>query len=182
MIIQCPECSKKYKYGKEKFKGKEKKKVKCPACSSVFTIQNPDYKTDIREAYSDDFSKTSTQNNTKMKKVRESFVEEFLKNKRVSLAFLNGPHSGQIFKMTKATASIGRIETDIIIEDPECSRVHAEINILPEGIFLKDLNSTNGTFVDGIKINSRRLENHEEFTIGSTNIMLIVSDKESSNI
>jgi len=179
MIIKCPECEKKYKYNKEKFKGKESKKVKCPACESVFTIQNPEYKTDIRHAYSNDMSSTTKHNDTEMNQVKQSFVEEFLKNKRVSLAFLNGPHSGQIYKITKSLISIGRIDTDIIIDDPECSRVHAEISILPEGVILKDLNSTNGTYVEGVKITERRLENHEEFTIGSTNTMLIISDKET---
>lgn len=182
MVIRCPQCQKNYKYDKEKFNRKENKKVKCPACSSVFTIQNPDYKTDIRKAYSDDFTTTTNHKNSTVNDIRKSFVEEFLKNKRVSFAFLNGPHSGQIFKMTKEIATIGRIDTDIIIEDPECSRVHAELSILQEGIILKDLGSTNGTFVDGIKITTRRLENHDEFSIGSTNIMLIVSDKDSSEL
>jgi len=180
MIIQCPECKKKYKYSKEKFKGKEKKKVKCPSCSSVFTIQNPDYKTDIRPAFSN--TTTTKKESNEMENVKKAFAEEFLKNKRVSLAFLNGPHSGQIYKITKPEITIGRIETDIVIEDPECSRVHAELKILPEGIILKDLNSTNGTLVEGIKITERRLENHEEFTIGSTNIMLIISNKDNATI
>jgi predicted Zn finger-like uncharacterized protein len=182
MIIKCPECKKKYKYSKEKFQSKEKKKVKCPSCSSVFTIQNPDYKTDIRPIFKDSSSTTTRKDSNEMENVKSEFAKEFLKNKRVSLAFLNGPHSGQICKITKPETTIGRIETDIVIEDPECSRIHAELKILPEGIILKDLNSTNGTYVEGIKITKRRLENHEEFTIGSTNIMLIISNKDNSTI
>ena len=50
--------------------------------------------------------------------------------------------------------TIGREEADISIEDPEISRRHAEVRPAGDGIEVEDLGSTNGTFVNGSKIDS----------------------------
>ena len=43
--------------------------------------------------------------------------------------------------------------TSLRIDDPDCSRVHARLTVAADGVVLHDLGSTNGTWVDG-----RRLE------------------------
>ena len=73
---------------------------------------------------------------------------------------------------------IGRGEADILIQDLEASRTHAEIDVIGDRVVLHDLSSTNGTFVDEQKITSVSLENHNEFRIGSTVFMLIITDVE----
>jgi len=40
------------------------------------------------------------------------------------------------------------------------------------------MGSTNGTFMDGIRINEMKLNDKDEFSIGSVNIMLIIRDRE----
>lgn len=60
--------------------------------------------------------------------------------------------------------------SDISIADKYVSRQHCKL-ILNEGtMLLCDLGSTNGTFVDGVRVDKTRLPNHGAFTIGKTRI------------
>lgn len=52
-----------------------------------------------------------------------------------------------------AKISIGRSETnDVVIDDTMASREHAIIQKIKEDYFIKDLNSTNGTYVNNQKV------------------------------
>jgi S-DNA-T family DNA segregation ATPase FtsK/SpoIIIE len=108
-------------------------------------------------------------------------MEEVLdlpKDKKYSLAVLQGKASGQIFPVTKSRITIGRSDSDILLDDPECSRNHAVIEIHGARMTLSDLGSTNGTFVDGKRIDRTELDKHSEFRIGEHVMMLIVTDRE----
>jgi S-DNA-T family DNA segregation ATPase FtsK/SpoIIIE len=65
-----------------------------------------------------------------------------------------------------------------VLDDPECSRQHASLEILGSRVVVNDLNSTNGTFVGGERVQNAELENHSEFRIGEHVMMLIVTDRE----
>src|SRR5512141_412091 len=41
---------------------------------------------------------------------------------------------------------------DLMLTDPQVSRRHAELSIVPDGIRIKDLGSTNGTWWQGTKV------------------------------
>ncbi|HEX9081839.1 MAG TPA: FHA domain-containing protein, partial [Holophagaceae bacterium] len=72
---------------------------------------------------------------------------------RVSLAFLSGPQASMVQVLEQAITLIGREEGEIITRDPETSRRHAQLEIRPDGtVWLTDLNSTNGTVVNGERI------------------------------
>jgi pSer/pThr/pTyr-binding forkhead associated (FHA) protein len=70
------------------------------------------------------------------------------------LYILEGPDKGQSFELEEETTSIGRShENHIQMKDRFVSRAHLEISKRDSNFFLKDLNSENGTFVDGEPIN-----------------------------
>jgi pSer/pThr/pTyr-binding forkhead associated (FHA) protein len=51
---------------------------------------------------------------------------------------------------------VGReVECAITLNSGHISRYHAKINVSPNGVYLEDLHSTNGTFVNGTKIKGR---------------------------
>jgi len=56
--------------------------------------------------------------------------------------------------------------------------VHAAIEILGEHAIIRDLGSTNGTFVDLDRVEQHVLYNQNEFRIGSHVLMLIVTELE----
>lgn len=96
-------------------------------------------------------------------------------DQRLSLACISGPDSGRIFEIDKPRAVIGRANADIIVSDIQCSRQHAAIEVTDEHVFLVDLDSTNGTYVNDQRVARAELDNRSEFEIGSTTLMLIRS-------
>jgi predicted Zn finger-like uncharacterized protein len=105
-------------------------------------------------------------------------ILELPKDKRFSLAVIQGAATGQIFQIAKTRTTIGRSGADINLDDPEASRQHAAVEIMGETAILRDLGSTNGTFIEVEKIDQQVLNNHMEFRIGSHVLMFIVTDVE----
>jgi predicted Zn finger-like uncharacterized protein len=103
---------------------------------------------------------------------------ELPKDKRFSLAVLQGAATGQIFQITKTRTTLGRSGADINLDDAEASRQHAMLEIIGDHGIVRDLGSTNGTFVDLERIEQQVLNNHMEFRIGSHVLMFIVTDVE----
>lgn len=72
--------------------------------------------------------------------------------------------------------TIGRADTDIVIPDQESSRQHAELSIRDGHYFLRDLDSRNGTWMEGQKTEGEvEIFNQSEFRVGATTLMLIVT-------
>jgi hypothetical protein len=103
---------------------------------------------------------------------------ELPKDKRFSLAVIQGAATGQIYSITKTRTTMGRSGADINLDDPEASRQHAALEILGETAILRDLGSTNGTFVEIDRIDQHQLSNQMEFRIGSHVLMFIVTEVE----
>ena len=103
---------------------------------------------------------------------------ELPKDKRFSLAVIQGAATGQIYQITKTRTTMGRSGADINLDDPEASRQHAMFEIIGDHAIVRDLGSTNGTFVDVERIEQQVLNNHMEFRIGSHVLMFIVTDVE----
>ncbi len=103
---------------------------------------------------------------------------ELPKDKRFSLAVIQGAATGQIYQITKTRTTLGRSGADVNLDDPEASRQHAALEILGETAILRDLGSTNGTFLDLERIDQQVLTNQMEFRIGSHVLMFIVTDVE----
>ena len=100
------------------------------------------------------------------------------KDKRFSLAVIQGAATGQIFQITKTRTLIGRSGADVNIDDPESSRQHAALEIVGDVAILRDLGSTNGTWVELDRIEQHQLNNQQEFRIGSHVLMFIVTEVE----
>ena len=88
-----------------------------------------------------------------------------------------GPHvivDGLVHPLTRHTTKIGRgTDADIRIDDTGVSRHHAEI-VLSVPILLRDLNSTNGTWIGKERITEVELDRDTEIRIGSATIQFHV--------
>ena len=62
-------------------------------------------------------------------------------------------------------------ECDVIFEDPAVSRRHAEFEVSPGGVMLRDLNSSGGTKVDGKDIQSVQLKPGDKVTMGAVELV-----------
>ena len=79
------------------------------------------------------------------------------------------------YPLVRAISRLGRgSDTDIRIEDPGASRNHCEI-VLGQPVLLRDLNSTNGTLVNGQKVGEAELVDGTIITIGTTSLVFRTS-------
>jgi len=86
--------------------------------------------------------------------VKESEEEKFPK-----LIGLTPPFEGDEIKVNKFPYKIGKKPiNDLVINDEHVSREHAVLLKEDGNVILQDLNSTNGTFVNGQKIERRKLD------------------------
>ena len=80
---------------------------------------------------------------------------------------------GDRYPLLSAITVLGRDNTaDVILDDPGISRRHTEIRVTSDGPHLvasiRDLGSTNGTYVNGERITSQRLADGDRVNVGRT--------------
>ena len=206
MIIVCPGCQARYKFDESKLGDRPKAKTRCSKCGSAIEIENPGFgattlapepppgppsapeppppqeKTELTRRAHVAASAPSTAGDLGAtitgKDLHKLGILELPKDRRFSLAVIQGPATGQIHPISKTRTTIGRLGNDINIDDPEASRQHAVVEILGETAILRDLDSTNGTFVDVERIEQQVLANQMEFRIGAHVLMFIVTEIE----
>ncbi len=99
---------------------------------------------------------------------------ESLENRRsASLRAIDGMYKGRTFIVPPGTTSVGRApENDIVLDSPDVSRRHARIECNRNGIRVHDLNSTNGTRVNGEAIRIADVEERDELTFGGQRLVI----------
>ena len=91
-----------------------------------------------------------------------------------SLQILQGPDKGHTFQVTHTPALIGRNSPDLPLTDNTVSRRHAQLIKRNTRWSINDLNSANGTYVNGVKVSSPlELKQGDQIRCGTT---LIVFD------
>ena len=84
----------------------------------------------------------------------------------------NGPLKGKTFELRDAVISIGRDPTETVqVLDQGVSRQHAEIYRAGEMCFIRDLGSTNGTFVNDQRVKEELLRAGDVVRVGSTQLL-----------
>lgn len=79
---------------------------------------------------------------------------------------------GDKWLLTEEVTVVGRSSgADIQVDDSGVSRKHVEFRITPQGVILTDLGSTNGTFVEGHRVEAATLLDGNQITIGRTRIL-----------
>ncbi len=104
---------------------------------------------------------------------------------RVTLRVIAGPQTGRFFTFDQhETFMIGRSEDSqfCLPQDRFFSRHHCLLEIAPPQCFLRDLGSTNGTFVNGLKVETAHLKNGDRIQGGETVLEVEVSAPDPSTI
>ncbi|MDH3975483.1 MAG: FHA domain-containing protein [Deltaproteobacteria bacterium] len=79
-----------------------------------------------------------------------------------------------------AIITVGRESgNDIEIDNPAVSGIHARIGMEGENVYIEDANSTNGTFLNGKKIEKEIIKTDDEVIIGKHSLSIIELDGES---
>jgi len=88
------------------------------------------------------------------------------------LLIISGPLQGREYVLSKEAFSIGSgTQNDLPLDDSTISKRHCEIVVDENGYLIRDLDSTNGTTVQGVKISSAYLNPGAEFQLGKTRII-----------
>ncbi|MCU0665123.1 MAG: DUF4388 domain-containing protein [Myxococcota bacterium] len=100
---------------------------------------------------------------------------------RLALRFISGKYKGGEYVLPeRREIYIGRSsEIDLVLMEDMVSRKHARIWFQDTKIFIEDLGSTNGTFVNGEKITKAEVKQGDRILIG-TSIMKVVEVDETS--
>lgn len=201
MIIACPSCQSRYKFDESKLGDRPKVKTRCSKCGGTIEIANPllgsstiaanermapppahepapeeslrTQRTPVQPPAAKPEAGTATVAGGDAQRMG---LLQLPKNKRFSLAVIQGLATGQIFPISSTRTLIGRSGADINIDDPEASRQHAALEIVADVAILRDLGSTNGTWIELDRIEQHQLSNQQEFRIGSHVLMFIVTD------
>ena len=92
--------------------------------------------------------------------------------KKSKLLVVSGALQGREFIIDRDTYSIGSgPHNDMILDDSTVSRRHCEIQRRPDGFLIRDLGSTNGTLVQGVRVTEAFLEQGTEFQLGKVRVV-----------
>jgi DNA-binding NtrC family response regulator len=61
---------------------------------------------------------------------------------------------------------------DIVLADPEVSALHCELRAVSDGVLVKDLGSTNGTFLGAVRVREAVVSTPTEITVGGSKIVI----------
>jgi predicted Zn finger-like uncharacterized protein len=201
MIIVCPDCQSRYKFDESKLGERPKAKTRCAKCGGTIEIENPllaamtlppgtrppvptpaapppPPETETAKHARASAQEERAGQTVTGKDLHQMGMLELPKDRRFSLAIIQGSGTGQIHQINKTRTLIGRSGADLNLDDAEASRQHAAVEILGENAILRDLGSTNGTFIELDRIEQHMLNNHMEFRIGSHVLMFIVTEVE----
>ncbi len=95
------------------------------------------------------------------------------------LVAVDGQWKGTLFPLDEPEVQFGRDSSNqILLTDPSVSRAHCVMEATPAGYRLKDLESRNGTFVNGIPIRAHELQNGDRVEIGRSAFIYLTLDED----
>jgi pSer/pThr/pTyr-binding forkhead associated (FHA) protein len=105
-------------------------------------------------------------------------MESHRPTNKLALRFISGKYQGGEYPLgMQAEIVIGRSsDLDMVLVEDMVSRKHARITMQADQIWIEDLGSTNGTFVNGEKIKRAHLKEGDRVLIGTSILKVIAGD------
>ncbi len=89
----------------------------------------------------------------------------------ILLEVVEGPDAGLRTKVTLPSIQLGSAaDNDVVLTDPTVSRRHAQIRITNQGLLVRDLDSTNGTFCNDVRVLEAYLKPEMTCALGKTKL------------
>tara|TARA_Y100001970_G_scaffold292427_1_gene433691 strand:+ start:2373 stop:2663 length:291 start_codon:yes stop_codon:yes gene_type:complete len=95
----------------------------------------------------------------------------------LTLSILDESNNDNVIKFSKFPVSIGRLpENDLILSDLNISRIHAIVEKKENNFLISDVNSTNGTYLNKVKIiDTEQLKHNDLIILGKTFIKVYLN-------
>jgi FhaA, N-terminal domain/FHA domain len=88
------------------------------------------------------------------------------------LELLDSGDVAQVFPLEKESVQVGRIpDNDIVLPDPNVSRVHLRVSRRGDSFFATDIDSTNGTWINEQRVSEAELADNDLIRLGSTRMV-----------
>jgi pSer/pThr/pTyr-binding forkhead associated (FHA) protein len=95
----------------------------------------------------------------------------------VKLRITEGPLAGGFFRNWESPLTIGRgLNNNVVLVDDAVSTAHAQIVQEGQDYFIEDLKSSNGTFLDGVKVQKTKLSNGQKIKVGISTLVFEMVD------
>lgn len=103
--------------------------------------------------------------------------------KNAYILFLSGPLVGKLHQLVEGETVLGRAsDATLKIDDARISRQHLSIRVGPGGTTITDLGSTNGTYVNGKRIQTHILNDGDKIQISSNTIFKFAYQDNLENV
>jgi len=176
VIVGCPECGTRYSV-REKDAGRG---VKCPKCNVLLPLQSGG---EVSREQPPLPPKASPPAAAISASLTETLVsrgpapdgEPLPHYLSLTLTVLEGADRGSRLTLSRTRTVLGRRDAHILLNDPEISSLHAAITVEGNRYSLRDLQSTNGTFLNGRRIEEAALAHLDELRLGQTTLLFTVT-------
>lgn len=190
MKITCENCVTVYEVPDEKLKGNEV--IECPVCQYLYIRKGsvdlpPEADTVKNEAVTaekeKDYGKTmytelDASGNVKKAEVAvtEGRQRGLPEDKELILLVEEGGVNKE-YPIKISECTIGRGQgSDIILNDPEVSRTHCVIDVYKDKFVIRDLESTNGTYLNDTRIKEDILKGNDRIRVGNTLMKFVIRE------
>jgi len=173
MKVACPGCHSVYSVKDEQVPAAGIR-TKCPKCAELITIvPDPSEASDPEMDYGHTmilFNPLPAQEEEQLREVKSGLPGKprLLPGLMVTVEETAGYSPGKRYAIEKPVTLIGRSKAEILLDDPEVSRRHAAIEVYGEKVVIKDLGSTNGTFLNGLGVKMSFVKDGDELQVGNT--------------
>lgn len=183
MQVACGKCGAKYKLGEKQTAGHAKVQFKCLKCGETTIVNvalpkgpNPTLIETQAISPMPSFARGAKAYHGSGGAAPDPTLK-LPEDKTITITVTAGPSQGTSVTLTKARIVIGRNGTDLELNDAEVSRWHCSIEVKEKVIRLRDLDSTNGIYLDDEKVRVAELQHESQFRIGSSVLQVRVTPK-----
>ena len=171
MNVQCHACGKGHPLADDVFGDQEVYWLKCAACGQAVRVVSPKLRTLKMETTAQVASPITAELSPEGRELR------LPEGRQLSLRVVEGEGKGTVYSLSKARMLIGRGNADIILNDPTASRLHCAVEVCDQEVFLRDLGSSNGTFVNDQPVAVALLGEGSTFRVGMHVLELLINPR-----
>ncbi len=101
---------------------------------------------------------------------------EFMSPGAAALVMIRGPNSGHKFLLDQPVTTVGRhARSGVFLDDVTVSRRHAELRWANGEVWVVDVGSLNGSYVNGLAVESTVLVDGDELQFGKFRLTFVAS-------
>jgi hypothetical protein len=179
MRVRCLHCAAQVELDDRRVKGRKMAQIRCWMCaqSSVVDLVPPDLKssTIATDALAPQDRPSAATRLEQSDSARVATLD-LPPGKSIAISVVAGPSQGLERGLTMPLVTIGRLRggADFELDDQMISRLHCAVEVKNDAVYLRDLRSTNGTYVADKRVLATQIDDATEFRIGTSTLRVSI--------